>query len=152
GGVVGELLLAVVAQAQPFRVDAEVLVPGAALAAPVREPLVVFRRRNEELHLGLLELARPEHEVSGRDLVAERLPDLRDAERRLEARGLEDVLEVEEDPLRRLGPQVRDRRVALDRSDMRLEHQVEGARLRQLSPALARALARLLGTARVREV
>ena len=44
--------------------------------------------RHEELELHLLELARAEHEVAGRDLVAEGLADLRDAERRLLARGL----------------------------------------------------------------
>jgi hypothetical protein len=40
-------------------------------------------RLDEELHLHLLELAGAEDEVARRDLVAERLADLRDAERRL---------------------------------------------------------------------
>ena len=65
--------------------------------------------RDEELHLHLLELARAEDEVAGRDLVAERLADLRDPERRLLARELQRVLEVEEDALRGLGTQVGDR-------------------------------------------
>ena len=43
---------------------------------------------DEELHLHLLELARAEDEVPGRDLVAERLADLRDAERDLLPRRL----------------------------------------------------------------
>ena len=50
--------------------------------------------------------------LPGRDLVAERLADLRDAERQLLARELEDVLEVDEDPLRRLRAQV-DRRAGV---------------------------------------
>ena len=45
-------------------------------------------RRHEELHLHLLELARAEDEVARRDLVAKRLADLGDAERRLLAREL----------------------------------------------------------------
>jgi hypothetical protein len=49
-------------------------------------PLLVGARLDEELHLHLLELAGAEDEVAGRDLVAERLADLRDAERRLLAR------------------------------------------------------------------
>ena len=62
-------------------------------------------RRHEELDLHLLELARAEDEVARRDLVAERLADLRDPERRLLARELEHVLEVDEDALRGLGAQ-----------------------------------------------
>ena len=62
--------------------------------------------RNEVLHLHLLELERAEDEVAGRDLVAERLADLRDAERRLAPGDLGDVLEVDEDALRGLGAEV----------------------------------------------
>jgi hypothetical protein len=47
----------------------------------------------------LFELAHAKREVAGRDLVAERLADLRDAERRLLAGALVDVLEVDEDAL-----------------------------------------------------
>jgi hypothetical protein len=59
------------------------VVPRHAEAAPPLEPLLVGARLDEELHLHLLELAGPEDEVAGRDLVAERLPDLGDAERDL---------------------------------------------------------------------
>src|SRR3989442_8980098 len=67
-----------------------------ALVPPEFEPLPVAPRLHEELHLHLLELARPEREVAGRDLVAERLADLRDAERDLLAGGLEHVQRSEE--------------------------------------------------------
>jgi hypothetical protein len=67
------------------------------------EPLVVGCRLHEELQLHLLELARPEDEVPGRDLVAERLADLRDPERHLLARRLLDVEEVHVRALRGLG-------------------------------------------------
>ena len=50
---------------------------------PVLVPLLRLVGRDEELHLHLLELERAEDEVARRDLVAERLADLGDAERRL---------------------------------------------------------------------
>ncbi len=128
-GVVGELVGVVCAQAQVVGADAEVDVPALALGEPVLEPVLGFGRRDEELHLHLLELARAEDEVPRRDLVAEGLADLRDAERRLLARELEHVLEVDEDPLRRLRPQVRHRAGLLHRPDRRFEHQVEVAGL-----------------------
>ena len=80
---------------------------------------------HEELHLHLLELARAEDEVAGSDLVAERLADLGDAERRLLAAELEDVFEVDEDALRGLGAQVGDGALVFHRADRRLEHEVE---------------------------
>ena len=83
-GVVRQLVGAVLVPAQPRRAR------GRASwchchppLPPVLEPLRVGARLDEELHLHLLELARPEDEVARRDLVAERLADLRDAERNL---------------------------------------------------------------------
>ena len=64
------------------------------------------RRRDEVLHLHLLELARAEREVLDRDLVAEALALLRDAEGRLEPHAGLHVQEVDEHRLRGLGPQV----------------------------------------------
>ena len=57
---------------------------------------------DEELELHLLELARPEGVVARRDLIAESLADLPDAERHSHAGRVEDVLELNEDGLRRL--------------------------------------------------
>ena len=82
--------------------------------------------RHEELDLHLLELAGAEDEVARRDLVAERLADLGDPERRLLARELQDVLEVDEDALRGLGAQVdRPSPSSRDRAHVGLEHEVE---------------------------
>src|SRR5437763_11770988 len=122
--------------------DAEVLVPAHPLLEPVLEPLLGVLRRDEELHLHLLELASAKDEVARRDLVAEALADLRDPERRLLARELEVVLEVQEDALGGLGSQVHDRSGLLHRSDRGLEHQVEVARVGQVA---LRRLARVLG-------
>src|SRR5690606_12368315 len=87
----------------------------------------------EELHLHLLELARPEDEVAGRDLVAESLADLCNAERNALAAGVEDVQEVDVAALRSLRAQVDDRRVFLDWPHERLEHEVEAAGLREVA-------------------
>ena len=110
-------------------------------------------RRDEVLHLHLLELERAEDEVPGRDLVAERLADLRDAERRLPPRDLRDVLEVDEDALRGLGAQVGVLPRLLERADSRLEHEVELARLREVALlGLAGMLARPLAALRLVEL
>ena len=142
--VVRELLGVVRAHAQVALPNAVAEVPRDALVDPVAEPLLRLVGRDEVLHLHLLELERAEDEVPGRDLVAERLADLRDAERRLAARDLGDVLEVDEDALRGLGPQVRVLAGLLDGADPRREHEVELPRLGQVALSrLARALARL---------
>ena len=105
-GVVGQLLRRVLVVAEVVGVDAEVDVPAGALLDPVAEPLVVLAGLDEELHLHLLELAGAEDEVARRDLVAEALADLGDAERRLFPAGLQHVGEVDEHALRRLGAHV----------------------------------------------
>ena len=132
--------------------DAVLVVPLQPRLLPVVVPLLVVAGLDEELHLHLLELARAEQEVAGRDLVAERLADLRDAERHLLARRVEHVEEVDEDPLRRFRPHEDDVRGVLHRAHERLEHEVELARLGQLAAALARTLRRLLRAARVHDL
>ena len=117
-------------------------VPVQARLQPVLVPLRGLVRRDEELHLHLLELERAEDEVARGDLVAEGLADLRDPERRLAARELQHVLEVEEDALGGLGAQVDGRARVLHRADRGLEHEVELARLGQVA---LRRLARELG-------
>src|SRR4051812_16243446 len=133
--IVRELVLAVRAQTELLRPDPEIGVPAQPLAHPVLMPVGGLGRRDEELHLHLLELERPEDEIARRDLVAEGLADLRDSERRLLAAEAEDVLEVDEDALRGLGPEVRPVRFVLHRADEGLEHQVEPARLGELAAA-----------------
>src|SRR4029079_18236358 len=97
------LLFRVLVEQQAIRREAETLVPVHALFLPVLEPMPFRARLDEELHFHLLELARAEDEVSGRDLVPERLADLRDAERHLLTRRLLDVEEVHVRALRGLG-------------------------------------------------
>src|SRR5690349_7141150 len=119
--------------------QADDAVPDPALLHPVLVPGLVLARLDEELHLHLLELTGAEDEVARRDLVAEGLADLGDAEGRLLAGEAEHVLEVDEDALRRLRSQVDLRALARDRADVGLEHQVELARLGELAAALRAA-------------
>ena len=116
--VVRQLIRVVGPEAQVVGPDPQVRVPVHPLHEPVLVPLLRLGRRDEELHLHLLELARAEDEVAGGDLVAEALADLSDPERRLLAGELEVVLEVEEDPLSGLGAQVDGRALLLDRPDV----------------------------------
>src|SRR6516165_11937559 len=118
-----ELVWLVGAEPKVVRPDPQRHVPVHALLEPVLEPALRLVRRDEELHLHLLELPGPENEVPGRYLVAEALSDLGDPEWWLLAPELQVVAEVEEDPLRRLGAQVHDRPLVLDGADRRLEQQ-----------------------------
>src|SRR5204862_4812859 len=94
-GVVGELVRSVLTEAETRFGHAVARVPAPA----AREPLLEDRRGlvglDEVLHLHLLELAHPEDEVAGADLVAEALADLGDPERQLLAARTLDVLEVD---------------------------------------------------------
>jgi hypothetical protein len=132
-----QLLLVVGSQPQHVLGDAEVDVPLESLVAPVLVPPVGLGGRHEVLHLHLLELAGAEHEVAGRDLVAERLADLGDPERRPLARRLHHVLEVHEHALRGLGPQVDLGTCPLDRPGVGLEHEVELACIGEAAPGVA---------------
>ena len=115
----------------------EVAVPGQPGLDPALVPLLVGARLDEELHLHLLELAGAEDEVARRDLVPERLADLADAERHLLARGLLDVLVVDEDALRRLRAQVGQARLILGRAQVGAQQAVEHPRLGERAPGAA---------------
>ena len=128
GGVVGELLGRMDVAPEVGRIDAQVEVPLLAQVDPALVPLGGVARLHEELHLHLLELAGAEGEVARRDLVAEGLADLRDAEGQATARGGEHVLEVDEDALGGLGAQEGGRAGILHGADVGLEHEVELAR------------------------
>src|SRR5438876_756551 len=142
-----ELVGAVGPHAEPLGRETEVRVPAQALLAPVLEPRIVVTGPHEELELHLLELARAEEEVAGRDLVAEGLSNLCDAEGNLETRSLDHVPEVDEDALRRLRPEVGDVCRVLHGADEGLEHQVELARLGELAATRrARRALEVVGT------
>src|SRR5450432_841579 len=128
-GVVRQLLLRVLVQAQHLRTKTQPHVPRKPRVDPVLVPLLVAARLDEELHLHLLELAGAEDEVSWCDLVAETLTLLRDAEWRLLARRLLHVEVVDEDALRSLGSQIGKPRLVFDRTEVGLQQSVEHPRL-----------------------
>src|SRR5688572_9266436 len=122
--------------AEVLLLQAQVRVPVPALFDPVLVPGLVRARFDEELHLHLLELAGAEDEVARCDLVPEGLPDLGYPERHLYPAGLEHVLEIHEDPLRRLGPQIGQILRGFDGPHVGLEHQVEGPYGGEVPPAV----------------
>ena len=93
--------------------------------------LPIGRRGDEVFDFHLLELAGAEDEVAGVDFVTERLTDLGDAERQLHAAGIDHVLKVNEDTLRRFRAKVSRCGSVLHGADIRLEHHVERAGRRQ---------------------
>src|SRR5438132_2253140 len=131
--VVGELVLAMRPQPQVIGLDPEPAIPAESLLRPVLEPLHLVGGRHEILELHLLELAEAKDGVARRDLVAKRLADLRDAKGRAHPRRVEDVGEVDEDPLGGLRPQVDLRARVLNRPGEGLEHQVELPRFGELA-------------------
>ena len=140
-GVVRELVARLLALLEVLGAQAEVRVPLRARVDPHLVRGLVLAWLDEVLDLHLLELLpRAEREVAGRDLVAESFADLRDAEGKLAAHGVEHVLKVHEDALRRLGPQVGQPRVVarVHGAHGRLEHQVERPGLREIGRAAAR--------------
>ena len=151
-GVVGKLLLRVLEVAKVLTRDTEVDVPVGALLQPVLVPLLIRARLNEELQFHLLELAGAENEVTGRDLVAEGLTDLADAERRLHTSRSHDVTEVHEDTLGGLGTKVVHAGLILDGTKVGLQHHVEVAGLGPLPAVAARRTSQFGHLNRVRIV
>ena len=94
-------------------------------------------QKNSSSHL--LKLADAEDEVSGRDFVAEGFSNLRHAKGNLAAGGALDVLEVDKDALRRLGPQEELALAVLGHALEGLEHQVELADVGKVALAAHRA-------------
>src|SRR5205823_1626589 len=95
---------------QPVGLDAELRVPFDPHVAPI---LIPFHRLGwvaEEFDLHLLEFTASERIVARIDLIAEGLADLADAERKFEARAIQDVVKVHEDTLSGLRTEVGQRR------------------------------------------
>src|SRR5271154_5951844 len=90
-----------------------------------------FVRLDEKFQFHLLELARAEGEIARRDLVAERLADLRDAERDALPRRFQNIFELRENRLRGFGAEISNAVFAFNRTDISFEHQVEWPRFSQ---------------------
>lgn len=96
-----------------------------AVFLPFRMPFDIGPRLTEEFDLHLLEFPRPEDEIPGSDLIPEGFSHLRDAEGDFLPAGPQNIREIHEDSSGRLGPEVDERRIILEHSLMRFEHEVE---------------------------
>ena len=136
-GIVCQLI--VIVEAVLVRAKTKSLVPFHPYFFPVFEPIQLFTRYDEELHLHLLELPHAEDKLACHDLVTERFPDLRDPKRHFHAPGLLHVQEVHEYPLRALGPQVYFECPFGGSPHLGREHQVKLPHFRPITGATHRA-------------
>lgn len=101
----------------------------------------VFARHHEIFQLRLFKLAHAENEVARRDLVAERLADLGNAERQLAGSGVNHVLKLGKDSLCGFRPQIAEEEPSSTGPIAVLKHQVERPRFGQVGRAAVGALA-----------
>ena len=120
-----EFVLVVLTQNEIVAGKTKVFVPGHSTIAPVAVPLLRGIRVAEEFDFHLLELARAEREIPRRDFVAKTLADLSDSKGNLHAAAVADVFEIHKDALSRLRPQKCRVIICAERTDNRLEHQIE---------------------------
>ena len=84
-GIMRQFIRTMFAEVQTVFVVYDSPVPLEAFFLPVVKPLLHLTGMDEELQVPLLELTLAEQEVTRRDLVAERFPDLADTEGNLHA-------------------------------------------------------------------
>ena len=89
----------------------------------------------EEFHLHLFKLTRTENEVTRCNFVAEAFSNLSDTEREFDSRTIHHILEVNKHTLRGFGAQERSVSLTTQRTEGRLEHQVELTRVGQFATA-----------------
>src|SRR5215204_220721 len=134
-----QLVLVVLAQAQVLFADAVFRIPSKAFIEPSLMPFLIGARHNEKLDFHLLKLTAAKSEISRRDLVTERLADLRDTEGQLHAHGLKNIIEVDENTLSGFRSQISHGGIFLHRTHKSLEHQVKLARFGELAFAASGA-------------
>ena len=133
--VVGKLIRVMLAKPELLIADAEVPIPLHPCLAPVVKPLLLLTLMNEELHLHLFKLARPEGEVPWCHLVTESLATLRDSKRHLHTGRHLHIAKVDEDRLRGLRSQIGNRLGVFRRPDISFEHEAKLAR--RVEPTIA---------------
>src|SRR5258705_3463998 len=94
------------AETNIFLANAVSGVPGKALVDRLLMPFFIRSRQDKELDLHLLEFPGAECKIAWRDLITKRLADLRNAERQLLPRCLQNVVEIDKDPLGRFGAEI----------------------------------------------
>src|ERR1051326_3437374 len=110
---------------QVLGTDTVLVVPGHTLFDPTPVPLFIGSGHNEKLDLHLLELADAKDEILRRDFVSIRLADLCDTEWEFPVCRIENVLEIDENALRRFRPEISDILFVFDRANGCLEHEIE---------------------------
>ncbi len=131
-GIVSELLVVMVAIL--LIAETESLVPAKTELLPVVEPFHLCAGAHEELHLHLFELTHAEDELTGHNLVAERLADLGDTKGDAHTAGLLHVEVVDKDTLSCFRTEINSHRSVSGRAHLGLEHEVE---LTHLGPVLS---------------
>ena len=133
-GIVGEFVFLLLADAQVLLAHAKLQVPVRSLRDPSFVRGLVLAGANEILDLHLLELARAEGEIAGRDFVAESLANLGNAKGQFPAHGIEDIAEIDKDPLSGFRPHVHKAGVVtrIHGADAGAKHEIERARGRQI--------------------
>src|SRR5437762_12438665 len=128
-GIVRQLFWRLFVQPQVFFRDANVLKPLMTGIDPFLMSRFVFARSHEIFHLHLLKLARAENEITGRNFVAKRFADLRDAKRQLASTGVQDVEKIYEDALRGFRTKIDEcfGIVLCSCPDVRANHKIESA-------------------------
>src|SRR5438046_2017431 len=106
-----------------------------AEVAPELVPLLGLGGMAEKLEFRLIKLARAVGEISRRDLVAEARPGVPDAERNLDSRCIDHILELDKHALSCLRAQVDLTCIVADGPAIRFVHQVELSSLREVSAA-----------------
>src|SRR5256885_17176521 len=98
---------------------------------------LIFTGTNKVFHLHLFKLTRAKDKVARSYFVAKRFSDLCDTKRKLASAGCQHVNKINEDSLGGFGTQVNERRLIFLGccADMRSEHEVERARIRQIRRA-----------------
>ena len=129
-----------VAQPEILLFHAERKEPFLAEFSPVIKPLQLCARPAEELQLHLLEFAGAESEIARSDLIAEGLADLANAEGQFFPRRAGDILEIDEDALRRFRSEIdRGSGIFVDALEG-LEHQIELADIRKVALAAGQGI------------
>ena len=134
-GIMGQFVGSVAPKTEVFLAYAVGHIPVEASLDPLFQPLFVRAGFDEVLHFHLFELASSESEVPGRNLVAERLAHLGDAEGKFLTGGIYDVGKVDEDTLSGLRSQIHFAGSVFHRTHEGTEHQVEAPGIGEVAPA-----------------
>src|SRR5438105_15291346 len=141
-GIVRQLFFRLFVQAQVFFRDANALKPLMTSIDPFLMCLFVLARSHKVFHFHLLELARAENEIAGRDFVAKRFADLRNAKRKLAPAGVQVVEKAYEYALGGSGTEIDERRriVFCCRADVGAKHGLESRYLGPVRSLLSGSL------------